>query len=515
MSHFSNFSFTEGNGVIFVDKPAGLSGNSAAEGTPDLRSSLSSSSSYIAHLEKATGKKLFAIDHLDKLTTGATCFATSSELVRKLAAAFQDGWAALEGGHVRSKYWFLTDQTSDSHEFKVAVRNSHTDFKRVKRSPFFELWEAESVNCTPEQLRQQAQELKLNILGDTMHGGTAFPHHCLHLLEIHLPNEKPWTTPAPRFFERLGLLKDEELCLIISAIDRRQRLFNFLQSPAESLRLMHTESADYRLDLYGGQLWLYWYRATPPKAHDLERWEFVAGILKRPLVIRKMQNRGENPNDLTEWRIREPQSQWLACENRIQYQLKDKAGLSPGLFLDQKENRKWLTQHCKDKAVLNLFSYTCAFSLTAASAQAKEVVSVDLSSHFLQWGKENFKLNQLDPLNYEFFVQDVEVFVLGALKRTRKFDFIICDPPSFSRRESGVFRIEKNLHEILQNCWQLLNAGGFLLVSSNFEKWNQREFESVVKKACPQQKLVKVLPGLDFELPGANRLLKSVVVQKQ
>ena len=65
-----------------------------------------------------------------------------------------------------------------------------------------------------------------------------------------------------------------------------------------------------------------------------------------------------------------------------------------GLFLDQRQRRRWVKENSKDKDVLNLFAFTCGFSLNAACGEARSVVSVDLFAKYLEWGKENFELNE-------------------------------------------------------------------------------------------------------------------------
>jgi 23S rRNA (cytosine1962-C5)-methyltransferase len=159
---------------------------------------------------------------------------------------------------------------------------------------------------------------------------------------------------------------------------------------------------------------------------------------------------------------------------------------------------------------LNLFCYTAGFSVEAALGGAQEVVSVDVSNNTLEWSKENFNLNKLDSAQYEFFNSDCLLFLKGTVKRNRKFDLIICDPPSFGRAGKSVFRLEKELDSLLRLCGQCLNRGGVLLFSCNYEKWTQSEFEARVKKSLPSFRLEPSQSGWDFELPSEQRQLKAV-----
>lgn len=227
-------------------------------------------------------------------------------------------------------------------------------------------------------------------------------------------------------------------------------------------------------DIYGKVLWIYWYQNLPPSSDEQrEIFEFAKSINKS-VCIRHMLNRGAgvggkessslicNDDLLTEW---------TAYEGPIRYVLKKNAGFSPGLFLDQRENRRWVLENAKSKKVLNLFSYTSGFSVAAALGNASEVTTVDVSGSFLEWSKENFKLNNLTPENYEFFAQDVPLFMAGAVKRQRQWDLIICDPPSFGRSKDSVWKIEKDLAGLASLLWKCLNPGGQILFTFNYEKW--------------------------------------------
>src|ERR1043166_8567214 len=95
-------------------------------------------------------------------------------------------------------------------------------------------------------------------------------------------------------------------------------------------------------------------------------------------------------------------------ENGVRYWIDFQSGYSQGLFLDQRENRATLRARVADKTVLNCFAYTCAFGVSAALGGA-QTVNVDLSKHYLEWGKRNYHLNNLDldPAIHEFIHGDV------------------------------------------------------------------------------------------------------------
>lgn len=492
--------FKQRDSYIAIDKPAGFSTHA-----PD-KNKLGIAEIYENELQK----KLYIAQRLDKTTTGIMVFGTSSQAAAQLTEQ-------LQSRQVQKKYLFITAGRSDAHELRsnlaIEGKEAETLFRRLKRNAFYELWEATPLTGRPHQIRIHAADLGLPILGDTTYQGKPFPHLCLHAQELRIPGEEVLTSPAPIFMERMGLLRDAELVRWLSEIDRRQRLYDFLQNPQMTLRLIHLP--DLRLDLLGQQIWFYWYRETDPTPQDLERCEFVAGLLKKEWLLRKMQNRGEDPNQRTIWSSENWQQAWTGQENNLAYSFQSQNGQSPGLFLDQRANRRRLQSLAADQKVLNLFSYTCGFSVTAAAAGASEVTSVDLSAGFLDWGRQNFVLNSLDPSLYNFFQSETLLFLKGAIKRNRQYDLIICDPPSFGRHKNGVFRLDQALPDLLNLCWQVLAPKGFLLFSCNLEKWSSEKLRQQIQNILKSK--AKVESGLrdwDFELPNEETLMKSFWIQK-
>lgn len=492
--------FKQSSDLLFIDKPAGFSTHS-----PDI-----GKLGICEIFERELKTKLYVVHRLDKTTTGSLVFAKSAEKAAELTELFQTR-------KVEKKYTFITDRASTTDILEnsnpLDGKEAQTSFRRLKRSPFFELWEATPATGRAHQIRIHASQLGLPILGDETYGGSAFPHLCLHSLELRIPGEEPWITTHPRFMERLGLLKDPVLVQWISEIDRRQRLYQFLSHRKDCLRLIHLP--EVRLDQFGDQLWFYWYSHQAPTDQDLLRFHFIGNLLQKPWLVRKMQNRGSDPNERLVWSSEDWQLSWQAQENGLTFQFHSENGQSPGLFLDQRDNRLKLREICKNGRVLNLFAYTCGFSVNAAAGQAQEICTVDLSGPFLEWGKQNFNLNGFDASKYEFFKQETLLFLKGTKKRNRMFDLIICDPPSFGRHKTGTFRLEQDLPELLDACWQCLSPGGQMLLSCNLEKWDLSEFQSRIQKVLKPQKIELGLHGWDFELPNTEPLMKSFWIQKR
>lgn len=318
-------------------------------------------------------------------------------------------------------------------------------------------------------------------------------------------------------------MQNTELKIHQLLIDRWSGLqASLMPKQYQCYRLLHDLKFGFQADIYGETLWVYWYNDTAPTENVISQISRFATDNKMHFVLRHMINRGvgvggKESVDLV--KSKNIPEEWTAFENQIQFQLRTNAGFSPGLFLDQRENRKWVFENSLNKKVLNLFSYTSGFSVAAALGNPEGVTTVDASSNFLNWSKENFLLNQLQPENYEFFAQDSLLFLSGSGKRNRAWDLIICDPPSFGRTKTTLWRIEKDLPDLILKMWACLADGGQILFTCNYEKWTLSELESVFRKTLSGEKfkLIK-LPtvGVDFELTASTQnLTKGFILHKQ
>ncbi|HEY0468095.1 MAG TPA: class I SAM-dependent rRNA methyltransferase, partial [Polyangiaceae bacterium] len=160
-------------------------------------------------------------------------------------------------------------------------------------------------------------------------------------------------------------------------------------------------------------------------------------------------------------------------------------GLSCGLFLDQRDNRARIAAFCGGRRVLNLFSYTCSFSVYAALASAEHVTSVDLSGHALARGRENFSLNELDPAAHAFVQTDALEWLVRAAKRGEKFGVVILDPPSFSTSGKGkTFRVADGYQGALERVFAVLEPDGRVLAVTNHRKTSPQAFRKIVHDAA-------------------------------
>lgn len=178
----------------------------------------------------------------------------------------------------------------------------------------------------------------------------------------------------------------------------------------------------------------------------------------------------------------------LVLENGLTYQVSLERGLNTGLFLDQRKNRRELVRRVEGKRFLNLFSYTGAFSVAAASAGASLVTSVDASPGYMELARTNFSLNRLNPKRHEFLVGDC-LAVLDEMARQHKvYDVIVMDPPSFSTTSKSRFTTRGGTSDLVAAALKLLKTGGLLIASSNHQKVDLAEYLKELRRGALQAK---------------------------
>lgn len=140
--------------------------------------------------------------------------------------------------------------------------------------------------------------------------------------------------------------------------------------------------------------------------------------------------------------------------------------LDTGLFLDHRETRRLVASMAAGKRLLNLFAYTCSFSVHAAAAGALSTKSVDLSNTYTEWGRENFLLNALPLTNNLIIREDCLQFLQDE---RGVYDLIVIDPPTISRSKKmdQMFDIQKDYPFLISKALALLSPGGTLFFSTN------------------------------------------------
>ncbi|MBB1521305.1 class I SAM-dependent methyltransferase [Aquipseudomonas guryensis] len=169
------------------------------------------------------------------------------------------------------------------------------------------------------------------------------------------------------------------------------------------------------------------------------------------------------PECTNEWLLGEPVEHWQVCENGLQFKLDLGRKQNTGLFLDMRHGRRWVQEQAHGQRVLNLFAYTCGFSVAAIAGGAEHVVNLDMAKAALSRGRENHRLNQHDLNRVSFLGHDL-FKSWGKLKREGPYDLIIIDPPSFQK---GSFVLTQDYQKVLRRLPDLLTEQGTVLACMN------------------------------------------------
>jgi len=199
------------------------------------------------------------------------------------------------------------------------------------------------------------------------------------------------------------------------------------------------------------------------------------------------------------------------AEQGLKYQLDFTAGMHSGLFLDMAEARQWVRAHAPGKKVLNLFSYTCAFSVAAIAGGAESVVNIDLSRLSLNRGRESHRLNEHDMKRVTFLGHDI-FKSWGKLKRLGPFDIVIIDPPSYQK---GSFVLAKDYARVARQIPALLTENSEVLACLNDPDQTPEYLRDLVAELCSELEFIERLENPKaFADRDEQRSLKVMYFQR-
>ena len=215
----------------------------------------------------------------------------------------------------------------------------------------------------------------------------------------------------------------------------------------------------------------------------LERWGNIYLIRPDPQIIWKDKsypnkwgqanaryNRSNTGGGAWEYKKRLPES-WQIKYKNLTFNIKPMGFKHTGLFPEQAVNWDWMIKKIKDSRreinVLNLFAYTGGATVACLSAGAS-VCHVDSSKGMTTWAKENVESSGLRDRPVRFIIDDVVKFVQREIRRERKYDAIIMDPPSYGRGKNGeVWQFENNIADLVELCTKVLSDDPlFFLINS-------------------------------------------------
>ena len=174
---------------------------------------------------------------------------------------------------------------------------------------------------------------------------------------------------------------------------------------------------------------------------------------------------------------------FTVLENGVLYQVFMNDGLMTGIFLDQHEVRGSLVDGlAMGKSLLNMFSYTAAFSVAAAMGGASQTTSVDLAKRSRELSQAHFQANGISTDDHRFVVMDVFEYFKYAKRKGLTYDVIVLDPPSFARNKKQTFSVAKDYHKLISQSLEILNPEGIIIASTNAANVSRQKFTEQIDK---------------------------------
>ncbi|MBO4351223.1 MAG: class I SAM-dependent methyltransferase [Proteobacteria bacterium] len=478
----------EDDHILVANKPNGIATHSPESGQ----------TAFVEQLSQQKGFKLGVHQRLDAETSGVIAFSKTPQGAQRLSKAFElrtvkKCYRALVVG--------IPPEMSAEMSHRLTYKNGLTQvdeqgklcksrYRVIKSFGPFALIELDLLTGMTHQLRVLCALSGFPILGDKLYGGGDQPPRLyLHAYKLRLtsePNLPTFEAPAPDLLARPSLqgilnailnnigsqfegIPDSE-AIRLSSPQHSGIPELIFEKIAQTLLIRHLEPAEKSLwdvpslhtlvhaaqKTFGCDSFVYRVHENPGKVHPCRKFQKEFACDVEPLT---------------------------ATEHGIVYRF-DLSGNAVGLYLDQRENRAWVMQHAHG-SVLNLFAYTCAFSLCAAKCkEVASTTSIDAASAALRRGRENFELNQIPLEGHRFITEDVFKYLNRCDQNSTHFETIICDPPSFGRFGKIVFSLEKDLESLLLACLMVLAPGGTLLFSVNHRKIRLAHLRKAFDGAC-------------------------------
>ena len=232
--------------------------------------------------------------------------------------------------------------------------------------------------------------------------------------------------------------------------------------------------------------------------------EFVVSSRYKTIVLQRRYLKG-SPSEVI---VGELAENLYVVENGIKIKLNLLSNKNSGYFPDMKNGREFVRENAKDKSVLNLFSYTCAFSLAAAFGGASKVSNIDMSKGALSTGRANHHFNEIEMKGISFHPYNI-LKSFSRIKKKGPYDLIIIDPPTFQK---GSFEATKDYIKIITKLPQIASEDCTLLACLNSPDLDSEFIIQLVKEWAPSFKFSHRLENVsDFASLDENRSLKNLV----
>lgn len=498
-AHAASWIVYEDSHLLVVNKPAGMSVQAAErQGPPDVLHRLQLQLAQREHCEPAS-VYLRAHLHLERDTSGLVLVVKSPQANPGVAdqaqrRAIRTSFVVACEGTLRAQDGSLCAHVSRGPQAAIQVsRSPKKDTERllmtyrlIDRHQRRLLLEVQPSWGSARHVRAVLEALLgLRVAGASMQCAAPKLLMHAHRLQMHHPiNGTPmqWSSPAPWLFTawvRTNLHASEEMdaALVRQALleTASERAWTLSQPTPQAYRLLHGEGeglVGLDVDRFGDWA-VVWAAEEVPEplreaALDAAMHLGAAGVyLKiRPKGRTQAADRDTTLAPETAVRGTSAPEPMIVEESGLRYQVKLGDGLATGLFLDQRDNREWVRVQAEGRAVLNLFAYTCSFTVAAAAGGARRSVSVDIASGALEVGQRNLQLNGLHG-DHQFVCDDVARWLRSRRASREKFDLVILDPPSYGIARGSRFVLAQDFAKVAADCFSLMAPGALMLACIN------------------------------------------------
>jgi 23S rRNA (cytosine1962-C5)-methyltransferase len=546
--------------IVVVDKPEGVPSQSAdPERADDVVTRLR------AHF---AGAYLGVHQRLDQDTSGLLVFARRREAnaslaeqfegrsVRKTYVACVTGWAGRDRCTLRDAI-----ERGDGAKMRVSKRGGAnakaavTHVRVVDRRADRVMLELDLETGRTHQARVQLAHCGAPIAGDSLYGGASAPRLMLHASVIELAHPTTharvrFVCPPPPDFDAwlsggdLGhRVYDDDSAFaraLARAVERRWGLGRADSGPraTTAFRLVNEEGDGLprlAIDVYDGWLVAQFYGEDGPWADAGRRERVLDRVHALGFRGVYVKVRPQQANELTRQpgarhdELAPPQpvrgapglGEVPIIEEGVPLLVRLGDGLSTGIFLDQRNNRRRVRAAASGKSLANLFAYTCSFTVAAAIGGARRTVSVDASAGALERGRANLVHSgaaEAPGAEHTFVADDAFSWLDRAARREERFDLIVLDPPSYSTTKRGRFVAADDYVTLAASAIAVLGPGGRLLACTNHRGISRARFRRMLFDAARAAKRdvtqVKDLSeASDYPVPpGREASAKSVWV---
>jgi 23S rRNA (cytosine1962-C5)-methyltransferase len=547
----------EDDDLIVIDKPVDVSTHAPDAGRHD--DAVSRLKLALSERDRTAADRIYLGIHqrLDRDTSGALLFTRRKSANAAVASEFEERrvkktyLAGVVGWPKKLEEGVLSHLVAPGEEGRMKIvpkalrartqgaQEAVTRYRTLERKDDRALLELSPETGRTHQIRVQVTAAGATIAGDRMYGGAPASRLMLHAARLQLRHPATGAplevrAPLPVEFEQWLKVPDANALEDASTFDARLRQALDARwalgtsADTSAFRVLHGEGEGVRgvaIDAYDEHLLVHFFsdEALARKDMVLDR-AFELGVRGVYSMAHPKQSntlidpRKESLAPSLPVRGQAAPNPLVVRELGLAYRVRLGDGLKTGIFLDQRENRRRVRELAAGLSFLNLFAYTCGFTVAAAAGGARSTVSVDASKTALAWGLENLAENGLVSTAHSFVDADVFAWLKLAAKRGERFDLVVLDPPSYATTKTSRFSAADDYADLAARVLSLVAPGGRLLACTNHRGISVRQFRKRIHEAGRlagrEMTQVKDLPfPIDFPPSiGTDPHLKSLII---